>query len=255
VLKYYAGHLRGLMEVRERFIVMRWEDLIQQPVETITSLARASAIPLSRDQAAAIWSRLDHVNLTGPHRHNYRRGKGIVGDWKNWLVNEHLDILRELDLEPILRELGYGPLENLDPGRYTPFQKEISGLIGRGQVYRDFRDPELFGFSLQKSNVDWRDLKGFRGYEWRPHTRLERSCFADRDLELRVWDAAEAAVGRANALLRDFLAIDVENGSTGRLAADAGRLLLKHGWALIPEYLRHRRERGRAAAASLKVPA
>lgn len=243
VLKYYAGYLRAFLEVRDRFILMRWEDLIQAPVDTIASLARASGIALDRQQAQSLWQRLDHVNLTGPHRHNYRRGKGVVGDWKNWLVNEHLDILREFDLAPVLRELGYAPLENLDPRRYTPFQKEISALLGRGQVYRDFQDPELFAFSVQKSNVDWRDLKGFRGYDWRAHTKLERSCFADPALELRVWDAAEAAVGKASALLRDFLAIDT--GSGARLAADTARLVLKHGWSWLPVYLR---QRGRAAA-------
>lgn len=249
VLKYYAGHLRALMEVRSRFIVMRWEDLIRDPVDTLLSLARASAIPLTRGQAENIWRGLDHVNLTGPHHHNYRRGRGIVGDWKNWLVNEHLEILRDFDLEPLMRELGYGPLEFLDPLRYTPFQKEIAALIGRGKIYREFRDPELFGFSVQKSNVDWRDLEGFRGYEWRKHTRLERSCFASRELELRVWDAAEAAVGRVNALLRDLLSVDIEGGSTARLAADGARLLLRHGWSWIPVYLRHRQEQRRAADA------
>jgi hypothetical protein len=254
VLKYYAHHLRALAEVRDRFIVMRWEDLIRQPVETILALARASAIPVSRPQAEAIWKRMDHVNLTGPHRHNYRRGKGIVGDWRNWLVNEHLDILREFDLDPVLKEFGYGPAEPLDPRQYTPFQKEIADMIGRGRVYRDFRDPELFGLSVQKSNVNWRDLDGFRGYEWRAHTLLERSCFADRDLELRVWDAAEAAVARVNALLRDFLPIDVDRGSTGHLAAGAARLALKHGWWWLPAHLRRRHEQHRADA-TLEVAA
>ena len=249
VMKYYAGHLRALMEVRDRFILMRWEDLIREPHETIARLARASGIPLSREQAVSIWNRLDHVNLTGPHHHNYRRGKGLVGEWKNWLVNEHLDILREFDLDPLLRELDYDLLEPLDTRRYTPFQEEVAGLIARGQIYRDFRDPELFGFSVQKSNVDWRDLRGFRGYDWRTHTRLERSCFASRELELRVWAAAEAAVGRVNALLRDFLEIDVENASTARLTADGARLVLKHGWSWIPVYLRQRRGRRAAAAA------
>ena len=37
---------------------------------------------------------MDHVNLLRFHKHNYRKGKGIVGDWKNSLVNEHLDIFR-----------------------------------------------------------------------------------------------------------------------------------------------------------------
>ena len=249
VLKYYAGYLRAFVEVRERFILMRWEDLIQAPVPTILALARASAIPASLAQAQSIWQQLDHVNLTGPHQHNYRRGKGIVDDWKNWLVNEHLDVIREFDLGPALRELGYGPVENLDPGNYTPFQKEIATLIGRGEVYRDFRDAELFSFSVQKSNVDWRDLKGFRGYDWRSHTKIERSCLTDRGLELRVWDAAESAVARANALLRDFL--DMETGAAGWSVTGAARLMLKHGWSWFPVYLRHRLENRRLARAGV----
>jgi hypothetical protein len=256
VLKYYAGYLRAFLEVRERFTLMRWEDLIQAPVPTILALGHASAIPLGRGQAESIWKQLDHVNLTGPHQHNYRRGKGIVDDWKNWLVNEHLEVIREFDFAPALRELGYGPIESLDPRHYTPFQKEIAALIGRGQIYRDFRDPELFNFSVQKSNVDWRDLKGFRGYEWRAHTQIERSCLTDPDLELRVWDAAETAVGRANSLLRDFL--NIETDTKGRLAVDTARLMLKHGWSWFPVYLKHIMEhrRGvRAASAQRKMPA
>jgi hypothetical protein len=237
VLRYYAGYLRAFLEVRPRFILMRWEDLIGAPVPTIGALARAAGIPLATAHAEEIWRRFDHVNLTGPHRHNYRKGKGIVGDWKNWLVNEHLQILRELDLEPVMRELGYGRLEELDPGAYTPFQKEVASLISRGEVYRDFRDAELFGFSVQKSNVDWRELKGFRGYEWRAHTRLERSCFADEKLELRVWDEAERAVARGNALLRDFLEVHSEEGR--RRAGGAAWLALRHGWSWFPVYLRN----------------
>lgn len=248
VLKYYANYLRAFVAVRDQFILMRWEDLIRSPVPTILSLAAASNVPLSRNQAESLWSELDHVNLTGPHQHNYRRGRGMVDDWRHWLVNEHLDILREFDLEPIMRELGYGRLEDLDPRDYTPFQKEIASLINRGQIYREFRDPELFGFSIQKSNVDWRDLGGFRGYEWRTHSRIERSCFADRDLELRVWDAVEEAIGRANALLRDFLA--VETGTRGRMAMGVARLLLRHGWSWLPVYLRHRREHRHQVRAS-----
>jgi len=248
VLKYYANYVRAFVAVRDRFILMRWEDLIRTPVPVILSLAKASAIPLSNSQAESIWSRLDHVNLTGPHQHNYRRGKGIVDDWKHWLVNEHIDILREFDLEPVMKELGYGPLEYLDPRNYTPFQKEIASCIGRGKVYREFQDPELFGFSVQKSNVDWRDLNGFRGYAWRAHTMLERSCFTDRDLELRVWDATEKAVGRANSLLRDFLAI--ETGARGRMAVAGARLLLRHGWSWFPVYLRHYLEYRRHVRAS-----
>ncbi len=227
VLKYYASYLKAFLEVREQFILMRWEDLIRSPVPTILGLAQAASIPASAEQAARIWSGLDHVNLNGPHRHNYRRGKGIVDDWRNCLVNEHLDILREFELEPVMRELGYGPLPVLDPAAYTPFQKDIAAHIARGQVFQAFKDPELFGFSVQKSNVDWRDLGGFRGYDWRRHTRLERSGFSDQRLELSVWDAVEDAVGRSNDVLHAFLALPP--GPPRELLSGLRRVLLRHG--------------------------
>jgi len=232
VLKYYASYLKAFLEVRDRFILMRWEDLIRSPVPTILGLAQAASIPVSVEQARSIWGKLDHVNLNGPHRHNYRRGKGIVDDWRNWLVNQHLDILREFDLEPVMQELGYGPLAYLDPGAYTPFQREIAAHIEKGTVFQEFRDAELFGFSVQKSNVDWRDLQGFRGYDWKRHTRIERSCFSDQQLELRVWNGVEAAVARVNEILEAFLALPPD--SPRGLAAGLRRIMLRHGWKWLP---------------------
>ena len=172
---------------------------------TILGLARDAGIPVSDSDAQDIWKRLDHVNLTGPHMHNYRRGKGKVNDWKNWLINEHIDILRDADIEDAMIEFGYPKLDHLDTHQYTPFQSEIAGLVAKGRFYEDFSDRELFGFSVQKSNVDWRDLQGFRGYEWRQHSKIERSCLSDDSLELQVWDRMEAALGRVNGILTEYL--------------------------------------------------
>lgn len=207
VLKYYVGFISNLVEVKHQFILMRWEDLIQTPVPTILRLAREAKIPVSEGDAEAIWTRLDHVNLTGPHQHNYRRGKGKVNDWRNWLINEHIDILREADIEDAMTEFGYPKLQYLDVRDYTPFQKEMADLVAAGKIYEDFRDRELFGFSVQKSNVDWRDLDGFRGYEWRRHSKIERSCLSDDSLEMQVWDRMETALGRVNGILTEYLSL------------------------------------------------
>jgi len=59
----------------------------------------------------------------------------------------------------------------------------------------------------------------------------------DRKLELRVWDEAERAVARGNALLRDFLEVHDEAGR--RTPGGATWLALRHGWSWFPVYLRN----------------
>jgi hypothetical protein len=183
---------------------MRWEDLITEPVPTIRRLARAADIEVSESRARGIWAQLDHVNLTQAHKHNYRPGAGVVGDWKKWVVNEHLEIARRHGLEDVGRELGYEKFGRLEKSRYTPFQQQVAAYIRRGQVHRDFFDPDLFTFAFNKSNLV-SDRFPFRRPGWRSHTQIERSIFKDEALERAVWDAAEVATGEINALLRDYL--------------------------------------------------
>jgi hypothetical protein len=225
-LDFFAGlvsHLKRYIEafarVREGYIVMRWEDLIDHPVPTIQSLGRATGLAVTDEQADAIWKRLDHRNLTGAHNHNYREGFGIVGNWRQWLTNHHLRLIRDMGLTPLIEALGYDPNETLDETAYTPFQREVSGMIARGQVYDDYPDRDLFTFAFNKSNIDIEKFK-FRRYPWRTHTRIERSCFADPALELRVWDVAETATGLLNRFLTDLLTCDFENAGSARAAIE-----------------------------------
>jgi hypothetical protein len=98
IVRFYVRYFAEFIPVRDRYAVMRWEDLILDPVPTIEAVGDAAGVPVGPAFAQQIWARLDHQNLTGHHRHNYRAGKGIVGDWRNWLTNRHLDILRSLGL-------------------------------------------------------------------------------------------------------------------------------------------------------------
>ncbi len=205
LLVFYKKYFEEYLKVRDTYVEMRWEDLLSDPVGTITALARSAGLKVDADHAAQIWGRIGHINLTGSHKHNLRKGGGIPGDWKNWMTNRHLEMMRDFDFEPILVELGYGDIPQLDEGRYTPFQLRVSGLMAKGEVYDDFPDTDLFGFAFNKSNMDSSKFS-FNSYDWKKVTRIERSCFTEEEIMLRVWDVAEVAVSRLNKLFFSVLA-------------------------------------------------
>jgi hypothetical protein len=207
IVRHYKDYFDEFLPVADRFHVMRWEDLLEHPVETVTRIARYAGLTIEADHASQIWQRLDHVNLTGAHQHNYRRGKGLVGDWKNWMTNAHLEIIRAHGLEPAMQAFGYGRIEPLDEARYTPFQKRVADLVARGEVFEEHADRDLFGFAFNKSNLD-SSAFAFKRYGWRAHSSVERSGFSDEAVVMAVWDAAETVAGELNAVLQQLLAGD-----------------------------------------------
>lgn len=204
LVRFLVPHLREFLQHRHGYTLMRWEDLVTHPVATIRRLAAAANLDVSEDFARGVWAKLDHVNLTQAHKHNYRTGAGIVGDWKRWVVNEHLEIARHHGLEDIAVELGYEKFGRLDESQYTPFQRRVTDFIRRNEVYRECFDPDLFTFAFNKSNLV-SDKFPFRRPGWREHTAIERSIFKDEALERAIWDVAEKATRELNEFLRDYL--------------------------------------------------
>lgn len=196
----FKAYLEEFDACADQYFVMRWEDLIQEPVRTIQTIAEASEVPVDAGQAADIWRRLDHINLTGAHRHNLRKGHGIVGGWRRWLTNTHLDMLRDYGIDQYSERYGYGPIGTLDETAYTPFQEKLAGYIGRREVFREYGDEDLFGFAFNKSNLDLNRF-AFKRYDWRKHTQIERSSCDDDDLVMEVWDVAEASCETVNRVL------------------------------------------------------
>jgi hypothetical protein len=209
IVRFYVKAFSDFLPVRDKFAVMRWEELILNPIPTIQGVAEAAGTPVGTSFAAQIWERLDHVNLTGDHRHNYRAGKGIVGDWRNWLTNHHLEILRRSGLEEVALTLGYEPFHPLDQSAYTPFQARLHELVARGQVHKANVDSDLFGYAFNKSNIDASQFD-FRQHGWREHTRIERSNYSDIQLEQMISDAAEESTARMNKLFNELLAMNCE---------------------------------------------
>lgn len=220
LVRFLKSYLDEFVAASDRYILMRWEDLIQNPVPTIERLASDSGIPLRDGFAANLWKKLDHVNLTQAHKHNFRNGKGIVGDWKNWITNEHLEMMKAHGLEAHMEAMGYGKIEYLDSRHYTDFQQRVAGHLRAGTIFRDFPDPDLFTYAFNKSNLV-SDKFPFKRHEWRQWTQIERSIFTDEAQERRVWDVAEEATGQVNALIEDILAQEWADSQTVSAQLDA----------------------------------
>ncbi|MDR4498207.1 MAG: hypothetical protein MRK02_09855 [Candidatus Scalindua sp.] len=232
LIKFLAGTLKEFVEYRDKFIIMKWEDLILNPGPTILDLARAAEIEIQESYAAEIWERIGHRNLTGAHHHNLRKGMGKVGSWKKSIVNEHLDAIKNGGLEPYMVELGYGPVTYLNEKDYTPYQQKIKRYLDKGEIFNDYPDQDLFTFAFNKSNLV-SDKFPFRCNNWREWTQVERSIFKDEILEQKIWDIAEDATGRINALIQDFLGADYASKDEalkslknlyGKHKADLGRI-------------------------------
>jgi hypothetical protein len=204
LLPTFKTYLEEFAGCEDQFHIMRWEDLIDHPVPTIRKIASELGHPVDEGRAAAIWAKLDHVNLTGAHKHNLRRGHGISEGWKSWITNVHLDLLRDAGLEGYGLRYGYAPFPTLDETAYTPFQQTLADYLRRGEVYRDYGDETLFGFAFNKSNIDFKRF-GFKLYPWREHTCIERSSCSDDDLVKEVSDVAEESCAIFNAAMNMWI--------------------------------------------------
>jgi len=207
LVRFYKRWFGAFLPVRAGYSCLRWEALLTEPVAAIGNLARTAGLPVDGDHAAQIWDRLAHRNLTGAHRHNFRVGGGIVGDWKRWITNRHLDRLREQGFDEILACLDYEPLPRLEESAYTEFQRQADVLLARGAVFDDIPDRTLFGFAFNKSNIDSSGF-AFKHYGWMTATRVERSDFKDEALLHACWAAADAATVRLNTAFTAVLAED-----------------------------------------------
>lgn len=212
--KSYMEEFRG---VADQYFIMRWEDLIADPEKTISTVAGQLGLPIDKRAAAAIWAKLDHVNLTGAHKHNLRVGHGLVGGWKNWITNAHIALMREYGFDDVAVEFGYGKLEDLDVSRYTPFQVGLAEAIDRKEIVKAYDDEDLFGFAFNKSNLDLSRFS-FKRYGWRDNTSIERSTCADDALVMDVWDTAERTSAIVNGAMTRWFAEGTNGSSNGRMA-------------------------------------
>ena len=160
--------------------LMRWEDLIQQPVEEIQRIAQATGKPVSTEYAARVWSELDHRNLTRYHRHSFRRG--LLNDWQFNITNTHLKLFEEAGFGEYLERFGYDPITYFDESSYTPDQVLIEEHIRRGLPYMENLDNDLITFAFNKTNFTPSPRFKFKHYPRQGAIEIEKSTLRDEDL-------------------------------------------------------------------------
>jgi hypothetical protein len=194
-------YFTDFLAVRDKYYVMKWEDLITHPEHTISRISKFINLPIETDVAISLWSEMNLKNQTAHHRHNFR--KGIIGDWKNHLLNEHLEVLKSHGFDIYLKELGYDKIEYFKKDAYTDFQKEIEKFLKQKRVYRYFEDQDLFTFAFNKSNFqsakyEFSQIKGDNGVE------VERSTINDMPLLEGLVQTVEVALESTNQIFRDI---------------------------------------------------
>jgi len=160
--------------------LMRWEDLIQQPVDEIQRIAQASGEAVSAEHAAQIWSELDHRNLTRYHRHSFRRG--LLNDWQFNITNTHLKLFEDAGFGEYLTRFGYDPIAYFGENDYTPDQQLIEDHIRRGQPYVENLDDDLITFAFNKTNFTPSPRFKFKHYPRQGAVEIEKSTLRDDSL-------------------------------------------------------------------------
>lgn len=203
LLRPLKSGLEDLLSVKDKYHIVSWEDVITQPEATISRLGHLLGLELKTNVARTIWKRISYRNLTGAHRHNYRVGKAFVGDEKDSLVNEHIELLKQSGVDDLAVEFGYPKLDFFDPSKYSPFQERVSNAWRRGEELNDCKDPTLFEFAFNKSNLDFSEF-GYRSHEWLTDCRIERSGLPEEALEIDVASRANQSLASLSQLV-DFV--------------------------------------------------
>jgi len=181
LVKWLKGYLDEFIEVKEYFNIIKWEDMIDNSAKTIQKIATIRGFTLSLDEAQNIWDGISYRNTIEFHKFNFRKGGGVVGEWKKRLTNHHLKILKDEGFDKYLEIFDYEEIEFFDEKDYTSFQKIVSDHITKGKIYNIIKDENLFIYNWNKSNIS-QTSHGFKRYERKGFIKIERSSLKDEKL-------------------------------------------------------------------------
>jgi len=116
--KYY----QKILNRQNRICVIRYEELIEKPNETIRNIAVSLGLDPAEVDAEGIWKKVGFRPLAANHL--WRPG---TGKWREFLSRGHFDILTNLGYRNLMRNLGYDCGWGFDSKRYNPIE---NGEIG-----------------------------------------------------------------------------------------------------------------------------
>lgn len=162
--------------------IMRWEDLILHPERTIMQIAQAMDCRVSKQEAEQIWQKLSYRNLTQSHKHNYRSTGAQVHNHHAYLGEWHIRRLIEEGFDDISSALGLEKPSEIEINEKNSFQLKLEKYIERDEEYVYTEDAELYWFSFQKSNIDFKQFPNFRTFAWRDFSQVERTNIKNDEL-------------------------------------------------------------------------
>jgi hypothetical protein len=205
---YLVNYLKEFISVKDRFLyVMKWENLILEPVKTILEIADVAKISITEKTAVEIWEKIQYRNLTRWHRHSFR--KGVIGDWKLSITNTHMELFRSYGFDEFLEELGYAKAEYFNEAEYTPTQKIIEEYLKKGHIYKPHEDENLFKFAFNKTNLTSSKFP-FKSYSRLGDIHIERSTFKDEVIIQGFREAIGNAIATANQFLTEIRKVKMQ---------------------------------------------
>lgn len=81
----------------------------------------------------------------------------------------------------------------MKPKQYNDFQKALSSSISNNKKIKYTEDEELYWLSFQKSNIDFTKFN-FKIFDWKVHTKLERTNIQNDHLNHKIWEVFEKHV-------------------------------------------------------------
>lgn len=215
LITFLARYLDEFIPVANRYdYVMRWESLIQSPVEEIRRIASAVGEAVDEQEAARIWAELDHRNLTRYHRHSFR--VGVLNDWERNLTNTHIELFEKAGFGNYLDAMGYPPLRRFDEHAYTPDQHLIEAHIRAGHPYVEKLDPDVIRFAFNKTNFVANSRFPYRHHPRQGAIEIEKSTLDDDAMAARFVKAMAEVTGTVYRYL-------VQLGSAAAAAAGGDR--------------------------------
>ncbi|KJR41602.1 Sulfotransferase [Candidatus Magnetoovum chiemensis] len=97
-------YLERIVKHKENNFLIRYENLMDNPVETIGTVSRILNIDIDNSEIEALCSALNRKSLTFNKSHLFRPGKD---KWKRYFNKRHISILKRLRYEDLLNEIGY----------------------------------------------------------------------------------------------------------------------------------------------------
>ncbi|NQU87636.1 MAG: sulfotransferase domain-containing protein [Mariniphaga sp.] len=113
---YIKDFYEHLLNNIDNINTFKYEDIITEPIKSIHKISSILDVKCSENDLRDLWKEIGFKPLTKYKVHMFRPG---ADKWKQYLTKEHIDLLKYLRYDELLKELGY----NIDLKSYTGIPK------------------------------------------------------------------------------------------------------------------------------------